>query len=103
MAFYDVPLVIDLEVESDELDFDLEVENDILELDLDTDQTIVVNRITGDVYDGSYLVTPLAKDEVVLKTYGKVMRDDVTVKKVPYFETSNESGGYTVYIGEYDG
>ncbi len=92
MAFYDVPLVIDLEVESDILEFDLEV-----------DQTIVVNHIEGERYDGEYVVTPLAKNEVVLETSGKIMLDDVTVRKVPYFETSNESGGYTVYIGEYDG
>lgn len=92
MAFYDVPLVIDLEVESDILEFDLEV-----------DQTIVVNLIEGERYDGEYVVTPLAKNEVVLETSGKIMLDDVTVRKVPYFETSNESGGYTVYIGEYDG
>lgn len=92
MAFYDVPLVIDLEVESDVLEFDLEV-----------DQTIVVNHIEGKRYDGEYVVTPLAKNEVVLETSGKIMLDDVTVRKVPYFETSNESGGYTVYIGEYDG
>lgn len=92
MAFYDVPLVIDLEVESDILEFDLEV-----------DQTIVVNLIEGERYDGEYVVTPLAKNEVVLETSGKIMLDDVTVRKVPYFETSNDSGGYTVYIGEYDG
>ena len=92
MAFYDVPLVIDLEVESDVLEFDLEV-----------DQTIVVNLIEGERYDGEYVVTPLAKNEVVLETSGKIMLDDVTVRKVPYCEAWNESGGYTVYIGEYDG
>lgn len=51
-------------------------------------------------YKGDYIVTPLAKNEVVLQTEGKKMRDNVTILKVPYFETSNLSGGNTVYIGE---
>ena len=50
-------------------------------------------------YQGDYTVTPLTRGAVVLDTNGKVMDDDVTVIKIPYFETSNVSGK-TVYIGE---
>lgn len=101
MAVYDVPLVVDLTVESDQLELGLEIDvNDILEFDIESSQTIVVNHIDADKYDGTYLVTPLANSEVVLETTGKMMEDDVTIKKVPYFETSNDAGGYTVYIGE---
>ena len=50
-------------------------------------------------YDGSYEVTPLAHTEQVLETTGKRMEGDVTVLEIPYYETSNESGGYTVNIG----
>lgn len=49
-------------------------------------------------YTGDYEVTPLAASAVVLETNGKRMTDDVTVKKVPYYETSNPGGGYTAYI-----
>lgn len=52
-----------------------------------------------DVYDGSYEVTPLAETEQVLETSGKRMGDDVVVRAIPYYETTNESGGYTVNIG----
>lgn len=51
----------------------------------------------GTPYDGVYEVTP-TDFEQYLETTGKVMREDVTVHKVPYFETGNESGGYTVSI-----
>ena len=62
----------------------------------------VINKIAYsnmDEYDGDYEVTPLAHEAVVLPTAQKQMRDDVTVFKVPYFETTNEHGT-TVYIAE---
>lgn len=51
------------------------------------------------LYDGSYEVSPLARTEVILPTTGKRMEDDVVVLEIPYYETTNESGGYTVIIG----
>ena len=48
-------------------------------------------------YTGDYTVTPQAHEDVVLETNGKRMTDDVTVFRVPYFETSNIYGN-TVYI-----
>ena len=54
--------------------------------------------LAGDPYGGPYEVTPSAESDIVLATKKKSMLDDVTVFKIPYYETSNESG-YTVYIG----
>ena len=51
----------------------------------------------GNPYDGPYTVTPDADGEVLI-THEKYMRDDVTVHPIPYVETTNESGGYTVSI-----
>lgn len=51
------------------------------------------------MYEGEYTVIP-SKEEHVLKTSGKVMNDDVTVKAIPYHSTSNTAGGETVYIGK---
>lgn len=48
-------------------------------------------------YDGAYTVTPKAAEEQVLETQFKVMDDNVTVLRVPYWETSNQTGT-TVYI-----
>lgn len=54
--------------------------------------------LAGDPYGGPYEVTPNPENDIVLATRKKSMLDDVTVFKIPYYETSNESG-YTVYIG----
>lgn len=50
-------------------------------------------------YDGTYSVTPSTDDTLTLATAQKYMDADVTVKKIPYYETENTSGGMTVYIG----
>lgn len=50
------------------------------------------------IYRGSYEVTPLAFEKTTLYTDGRLMIADVVVKEVPYYETSNLSGGTTVYI-----
>lgn len=50
-----------------------------------------------DPYTGSYEATPAAYEQA-LPTAGKSMTSNVTIHKVPYQETSNESGGVTVSI-----
>jgi hypothetical protein len=52
-------------------------------------------------YEGVYDVTPSSNAQT-LKTRNKLMRDDVMVKAIPFFEVSNNSGGNTVYIGTLD-
>lgn len=49
------------------------------------------------VYTGDYEVIPTSSVQT-LATNDKVMTDDVTVREIPYYETSNVSGT-TVYIG----
>lgn len=64
----------------------------------------VIRGSGGETYDGTYQVAPKVKDEVVLPTKGKTLRDNVTVLKIPQFEVSNEEGGKTLIIGdEYNG
>lgn len=65
------------------------------------DGKITYGNGTGEtvpIYDGQYTVVPKAFEDIVLHTKNKKMIDDVTVKEIPYFETSNISGGLTVYI-----
>ncbi|WP_158591078.1 hypothetical protein [Acutalibacter sp. 1XD8-33] len=47
---------------------------------------------------GSYNVTPKAAATQVLPTSNKYMKNNVTVAKIPYSETSNASDGTTVSI-----
>lgn len=51
----------------------------------------------GEAYEGDYEIVPKAFEPVVLPTKNKLLADDVTVTKVPYYEVSNETGT-TVYI-----
>ena len=49
-------------------------------------------------FEGSYEIIPkiIAQN---LETKGKVMKDNVNIREIPYYEVSNESLGNTVYIG----
>ncbi len=58
----------------------------------------IINTELIDVYDGEYVVEPDI-EPIVLKTKAKSMSDDVTVKKIPVWETSNDAGGTTCLIG----
>lgn len=59
-----------------------------------------VQIITGDLYGGPYEVTPSAHDPIILETANKTMESDVTVRKIPYYETVNLFDGKTAYIAE---
>ena len=50
-------------------------------------------------YLGPYDITPLFSTQV-LPTAKRLMRQDVTVKKIPQYEVSNDYGGYTLIIGD---
>lgn len=48
-------------------------------------------------YDGPTVVIP-STNEQILETKQKSLESDITVKEIPYLETSNDSGGITVSI-----
>ena len=51
----------------------------------------------GEPYEGPYDVTPKVTAQT-LPTAKKLMREDVSVRAIPYFDVSNPAGGNTVYI-----
>jgi hypothetical protein len=59
---------------------------------------IIVDNSGGAVYEGEYTITPETSAQT-LPTAHKRMQDDLTVLAIPYYETTNETGGNTVYIG----
>lgn len=61
--------------------------------------TVTVAR-DYDIYDGEYEVTPNAHKSQTLETADKLLKENVTIAKVPYWETSNPSGGNTIYIAD---
>lgn len=50
-------------------------------------------------YTGPYEVVPKVNSQT-LSTARKMLRDDITVREVPYYEVSNQFGGNTVYIAK---
>lgn len=68
-------------------------------------QSAVSVRITGTAvvsapeYSGPYDITPLFTAQV-LPTAKKLMQKDVTIRKIPQYEVSNDSSGYTLIIGD---
>lgn len=71
--------------------------------ELNDELEVVINSLPdisecGEPYTGSYDVTPKIYEQK-LTTKNKTMQDDVTVKSIPYYETSNLSNGTTVIIG----
>lgn len=76
---------------------DLHTDNQKIDTEFSEFQEIsVIDEI--EAYDGPYVVTP-AIDSQVLSTAQKRMTDNMTVKAIPYFQTSNPQMGETVYIG----
>ena len=59
--------------------------------------TIIKNEYVEN-YVGNYIVIPLAYQQQELKTKNKLMKENVVVKEVPFFEVSNVEGT-TIYIG----
>lgn len=49
-------------------------------------------------YSGEYIITPMAFEDQTFETSNKLLLNDVTVRAIPYYETSNISGK-TIYIG----
>ena len=63
--------------------------------------TLTIPSVVGaETYAGPYEITPKAWEEQTLETAHKLMTDDVTVFRVPYYETSNLFDGKTAYIAE---
>lgn len=59
---------------------------------------VIADYVTAPIYDGEYIITPDTENDIILPTNDKLMKNDVTVEKIPYYETSNISG-VTVFIG----
>ncbi len=50
-------------------------------------------------YDDGYEVASLLDEDYTIQTKNKLLKDDIVVKRLNYSETTNDSGGYTIYIG----
>ena len=87
--------MIELYINSEE--YELVAENQEFELEVEPALMVYTG---GEPYVGGYEVTPKVAQSTVLETANKVLAKDITVKKIPQFEVSNEAAGKTLIIGE---
>lgn len=75
--------------------------------DLATTQQVIGNITMPvaeaiEIYHGAKSIVPSVQKKIVLNTRNLKLTDNITIQKVFYAEVSNESGGYTVTIGDVD-
>lgn len=87
--------MIELYINSEE--YELVAENQEFELEMEPALMVYTG---GEPYVGGYEVTPKVAQSTVLETANKVLAKDITVKKIPQFEVSNEADGKTLIVGE---
>lgn len=56
----------------------------------------------ADSYTGDYEITPQAFQSQTLETANKLLKENIVIGPIPYYETSNESDGMTAYIAKGD-
>ena len=63
--------------------------------------TLSAGTVIGDeLYEGADTVHSAAHEAQELPTANKHLVKNITVEKIPYYETSNMSDGITIYIGD---
>ena len=65
----------------------------------DTFEYQITNGIVH-YYDGDYEITPMPYTSQILPTTNLIMRNDINIQEIPYYEVSNLSGGITATIGD---
>lgn len=57
------------------------------------------NNIPYQTYTGPYEVIPKAFESQTLETKDQILSENISVLEIPFYVTSNESNGKTIYIG----
>ena len=89
------PIYIPMTVSTDTASIPMTVSVNTVELPFSVG--VAISTSTFADYEGPYEVIPQAENAVILQTIDKHMLDNVTVQKVPFYQTSNPYGD-TVYI-----
>lgn len=93
-----IPIVVQMDVLENSNVYELAVDKTVNEFTLTLDTAVIAEITDVDKYEGDYIITPLAYESQILETKQKLCTENIVVKEVPKWETSNQSGGYTVYI-----
>lgn len=67
---------------------------------LKTENDITVEKVVMDApnYEGEYEITPKIEAQTI-ETAQKLMKEDMQIKAIPFYNVSNTAGGNTIYIG----
>lgn len=91
------PVIVPMRVAVSTVEIPMQVSTSHVLIPMSIDVTYTT--IDGDRYEGPYIVTPRTQDQT-LATMDKLMAENVLVMEIPYYETTNEQGGYTVIIAD---
>lgn len=91
------PVIVPMQVAVSTVEIPMQVSTSHVLIPMSIDVTYTT--IDGDRYEGPYIVTPMTQDQT-LETRDKLMAENVLVLEIPYYETTNEQGGYTVIIAD---
>lgn len=90
------PIIVPMQVAVSRVQIPMDVSASHVGIPMAVD--VAYQLVEGDDYEGPYEVTPHFAEQT-LPTYGKLMRDDVTVHIIPVVRTANPYGGDTIVIG----
>lgn len=62
-------------------------------------QDLYFTERSYEFFEGPYYVTPMVSEQS-LETKDKLMKENVEVAAIPFFQVSNPSGGSTIFIGD---
>lgn len=88
---------VDVDVIETTLVVDVDIQETTVLVPADVATTIVVKQVNVPAYEGEYIVIPEVVSQT-LETKDKRMTDNVLVREIPYYETTNQQNGLTVYI-----
>ena len=88
-----------LNISGDNKNVPLDIRPDRKPVPLSVEHVRIIHGSPYPEYTGETVVTPKAFEEQTLGTHNTLVRDDITVLEIPYYETTNLKGGYTAIIG----
>ena len=92
-------MIIQVKFVENEQKLDIDFAKTNQKLGADFGEVQYVTEFVGEKYEGDYEITPNVEAQTV-PTKNKVLIDDMTIKSIPIYKTSNNSGGTTVYIAK---
>ena len=95
------PLIVDFNMHAADaeqtISFEFGTNNTAAEISFGMSNEIRPVIVECDEYEGPQTVTPKIEDQT-LETKDNLLTDDVLVREIPYYETSNQQNGLTVFI-----